>query len=224
MRKRISRKIVVAFLSVSLLAGCTAMQNANKTQKGAGIGVAGGAIAGGLIGGGVKGALIGAAIGGVAGGIIGNQMDKQAKKIETELPGAEVKRVGEGIQVIFDDKSGVNFAFNSSDLTAEARSNLDKVAEVFTEFPDTDLLIEGHTDSTGDENYNMTLSKKRAQSVANYLSAQGVASSRMTVKGYGETAPRFDNATKDGQAKNRRVEIGVSANEEMIEDAKAKAN
>lgn len=211
-------------MSVSLLAGCTAMQNANKTQKGAGIGVAGGAIAGGLIGGGIKGALIGAAIGGVAGGVIGNQMDKQAKKIETELPGAEVKRVGEGIQVIFDDKSGVNFAFNSADLTSEARTNLDKVAEVFTEFPDTDLLIEGHTDSTGDENYNMSLSKKRAQSVSSYLSSQGIASSRITVKGYGETAPRFDNATKDGQAKNRRVEIGVSANEEMIEDAKAKSN
>lgn len=211
-------------MSVSLLAGCTAMQNANKTQKGAGIGVAGGAIAGALIGGGVKGALIGAAIGGVAGGVIGNQMDKQAKKIETELPGAEVKRVGEGIQIIFDDKSGVNFAFNSSNLTPEARTNLDKVAEVFTEFPDTDLLIEGHTDSTGDEKYNMSLSQKRAQSVASYLTSQGVASSRMTVKAYGETAPRFDNATKEGQAKNRRVEIGVSANEQMIEDAKAKSN
>ncbi len=203
---------------------CNAIKNSNKTQRGAGIGVAGGALVGGLIGGNIGGALIGAAIGGVAGGLIGNQMDKQAKKIEEVVPGADVKRVGEGIQIIFDDKSGVNFAFNSSDLTAGAKSNLDKVAEIFIEFPDTDLMLEGHTDSTGDDGYNMSLSKKRADAVAAYLKAQGVASRRMSVKGFGETAPRFDNSTKEGQAKNRRVEIGVAANEQMIEDAKAQAN
>lgn len=225
---KIARRITSIFLIAAMMmvvnTSCNAIKNSNKTQRGAGIGVAGGALVGGLIGGNIGGALIGAAIGGVAGGLIGNQMDKQAKKIEEVVPGADVKRVGEGIQIIFDDKSGVNFAFNSSDLTAGAKSNLDKVAEIFIEFPDTDLMLEGHTDSTGDDGYNMTLSKKRADAVAAYLKAQGVASSRMSVKGFGETAPRFDNSTKEGQAKNRRVEIGVAANEQMIEDAKAQAN
>ena len=209
---------------MSLNLSCSAIQNSNKTQRGAGIGVAAGALAGGLIGGNIGGALIGAAIGGAAGGIIGRQMDKQADKIEQAVPGAEVKRVGEGIQIIFDDKSGVNFAFDSADLTAEAKKNLDAVAEVFIEFPDTDLMIEGHTDSTGDDSYNMKLSKRRAESVAAYLKGQGVAANRFKVEAFGETRPRFDNATKEGQSKNRRVEIGVAANEEMIEDAKAQAN
>lgn len=208
---------------LSLNMSCTAIQNSNKTQRGAGIGVAAGALAGGLIGGNIGGALIGAAIGGAAGGVIGRQMDKQADKIEEAVPGAEVKRVGEGIQIIFDDKSGVNFAFDSADLTAEAKNNLDAVAEVFIEFPDTDLMIEGHTDSTGNDDYNMKLSKRRAESVASYLQAKGVSASRFDVKAFGETRPRFDNATKEGQSKNRRVEIGVAANEDMIEDAKAQA-
>lgn len=203
---------------------CTATKNANKTQKGAVIGAAGGAAIGGLLGGNIKGALIGAVIGGVAGGIIGNQMDKQAQKIEEELPGAEVERVGEGIHVIFDEKSGVNFGFNSAALTPEAKENLDKIAEVFVEFPDTDLALEGHTDDVGQEAYNMTLSEKRAKSVSSYLKTKGVGANRMSVTGFGETAPRFDNTSKDGQAKNRRVEIGISANEQMIEDAKAKSN
>ncbi len=208
---------------LSLNLSCTALQNSNKTQRGAGIGVAAGALVGGLIGGNIGGALIGAAIGGAAGGLIGNQMDKQANKIEEAVPGAEVKRVGEGIQIIFDDKSGVNFGFDSADLTAEATKNLDAVAEIFIEFPDTELMIEGHTDSVGDENYNLKLSKRRADSVVAYLKSKGVAGNRFKVEAFGETRPRFDNANKDGQAKNRRVEIGVAANEQMIEDAKAQS-
>ena len=208
---------------LSLNLSCTAIQNSNKTQRGAGIGVAAGALVGGLIGGNIGGALIGAAIGGAAGGIIGNQMDKQADKIEEAVPGAEVKRVGEGIQIIFDDKSGVNFAFDSADLTADAKKNLNAVAEIFLEFPDTELMIEGHTDSVGDDNYNMKLSKRRADSVVSYLKAKGVAGNRFKVEAFGETRPRFENETKEGQAKNRRVEIGVAANEQMIQDAKAQA-
>jgi outer membrane protein OmpA-like peptidoglycan-associated protein len=222
------KKIKIYGLSLavilSLNLSCTAIQNSNKTQRGAGIGVAAGALVGGLIGGDIGGALIGAAIGGAAGGIIGNQMDKQADKIEEAVPGAEVKRVGEGIQIIFDDKSGVNFAFDSSELTAEAKKNLDAVAEIFNEFPDTDLMIEGHTDSVGNDDYNMKLSKRRAEAVVAYIKSKGVAANRFEVKAFGETRPRFDNATKEGQSKNRRVEIGVAANEKMIEDAKATAN
>ncbi|CDF79204.1 OmpA/MotB family protein [Formosa agariphila KMM 3901] len=203
---------------------CDSLKNANDTQKGAGLGVAGGALIGGLIGGNITGALIGAAVGGAAGGVIGHSMDKQADKIEEALPGAEVNRVGEGIQVVFDDKSGVTFATNKADLTAKAKENLDAIAEVFIEFPDTNLLVEGHTDNTGNDAYNMTLSEKRAQSVVTYLKSKGVTGDRFDVTAYGETKPRFDNATEEGRTKNRRVEIGVSANEEMIEDAKAQVD
>lgn len=222
------KKIKIYGLSLavilSLNLSCTAIQNSNKTQRGAGLGVAAGALVGGLIGGDIGGALIGAAIGGAAGAVIGNQMDKQADKIEEAVPGAEVKRVGEGIQIIFDDKSGVNFAFDSAELTAEAKKNLDAVAEIFIEFPDTELMIEGHTDSVGDDAYNMKLSKRRAEAVVAYIKSKGVAENRFEVKAFGETRPRFDNATKEGQSKNRRVEIGVAANEKMIQDAKATAN
>jgi outer membrane protein OmpA-like peptidoglycan-associated protein len=217
--------ISIALALILSLGSCDAIKNSNKTQRGAGIGVAAGAIVGGLIGGNIQGALIGAAIGGAAGGVIGHQMDKQANKISEAVPGAEVKRVGEGIHVVFDDKSGVNFAFDSSELTADAKKNLDAVAEIFTEFPDTRLMIEGYTDSVGNDDYNLKLSERRAKAVAKYLKSHGVANSRFeSIKGYGEANPRFPNDTKENQAKNRRVEIGIAANEHMIEDAKAHSN
>lgn len=217
--------ISIALALILSLGSCDAIKNSNKTQRGAGIGVAAGALVGGLIGGDIQGALIGAAIGGAAGGVIGHQMDKQADKISEAVPGAEVKRVGEGIHVVFDDKSGVNFAFDSAELTADAKKNLDAVAEIFIEFPDTRLMIEGYTDSVGNEDYNLKLSERRAKAVAKYLESHGVKSSRFeSIKGYGEANPRFPNDTKENQAKNRRVEIGIAANQDMIEDAKAQAN
>ena len=224
MIKKLTSYTLILAVIFSFSISCTAIQNSNKTQRGAVIGGAGGALIGGLIGGNIAGALIGAAIGGAAGGVIGNQMDKQANKISEAVPGAEVKRVGEGIQIIFDDKSGVNFAFNSAELTDGAKKNLDAVAEVFIEFPDTRLMIEGHTDDVGAEAYNMKLSQRRAESVVAYLNSKQVARSRFDIKAFGESRPRFDNSTKEGQAKNRRVEIGVAANEKMIQDAKAQAN
>ena len=224
MKKSTSILMAIALIFSVSFVSCDAIKNSNDTQRGAGIGVAGGALIGGLIGGNITGALIGAAVGGAAGGVIGRSMDKQADKIEEALPGAEVKRVGEGIQVVFDDKSGVTFATNKATLTAKAKENLDAIAEVFIEFPDTDLLVEGHTDNTGNDAYNMTLSEKRAQSVVSYLESKGVTANRFEVTAYGETRPRFDNATEDGRSKNRRVEIGVSANKEMIDDAKAQTN
>ncbi|WP_159023243.1 OmpA family protein [Formosa sp. L2A11] len=224
MKKSTSILIAIALMFSLSFVSCNAIKNANSTQKGAGVGVAGGALIGGLIGGNITGALIGAAVGGAAGGLIGNSMDKQADKIEEALPGAEVKRVGEGIQVVFDENSGVTFATNKAELTTKAKENLDAIADVFLEFPDTNLLVEGHTDSTGSEDYNMTLSEKRAQSVVSYLQNKGVTSNRFEVTAYGETRPRFDNTTEEGRSKNRRVEIGVSANKDMIEDAKAQAN
>jgi len=221
------RKITSVLLAIALVlsftVSCTAIQNSNKTQRGAGIGIAAGALVGGLIGGNIGGALIGAAIGGAAGGLIGNHMDKQADKISEAVPGAEVRRVGEGIQIIFDDKSGVNFGFDSSNLTHDAKKNLDAVAEIFNEFPDTKLMIEGHTDDVGNEDYNMKLSRRRADAVAHYIQSKGVATNRFSIKAFGESAPRFKNDTDANKAKNRRVEIGVAANEKMIQDAKAQS-
>ena len=211
---------MVVTLSI-LMVNCNAIQNANKTQKGAGLGVAAGAILGGVIGGDIKGALIGAAIGGAAGGVVGNVMDKNADKIKEAIPGADVERVGEGIHVIFDENSGVNFATNKSSLTSEAKANLDSVADVFKEFPDTNLLVQGHTDNTGKAEYNMELSKKRAQSVIDYFVSKGINRNRFSVEAFGETQPRFDNSTSEGRSKNRRVEMAISANEDMIKDAQA---
>jgi outer membrane protein OmpA-like peptidoglycan-associated protein len=220
MKKTINISLSI-FLSVILLS-CTAIQNANKTQKGAGLGVAAGAILGGIIGGDIKGALIGAGIGGAAGGVVGNVMDKQADKISEAIPGADVERVGEGIHVTFDENSGVNFATNKSELTSKAKLNLDKIVNVFNEFPDTNLFIQGHTDDTGKAEYNMSLSKKRSQSVADYFTSRGISSNRFSVEGFGETQPRYDNTTPEGRSQNRRVEIAISANKDMIEDAQAK--
>ena len=218
-----SYKYLSFLIIFSLFFNCTALQNANKTQKGAGIGVATGALIGGLIGGDLKGALIGAAIGGASGGIIGNIMDKQAKKISEAVPGAEVERVGEGIHLVFDENSGINFATNKSDLTSVAKSNLDKVSKILIEFPDTKISIQGHTDNTGKEEYNLTLSKKRAESVTNYLVSKGIAKNRLSTEAMGETNPRFDNNTADGRSKNRRVEMAIVANDQMIKDAQAQS-
>ena len=219
MKKITSISIALAVL-LSFSVSCTALQNTNKAQRGAGIGVAAGAIAGALISGDIKGALIGAAIGGAAGGVIGHQMDKQADKISEAVPGAEVKRVGEGIHVVFDENSGVNFAFDSANLTDQAKKNLDAIVNIFKEYPDTKLLIEGYTDSVGSDEYNLKLSKRRAQAVADYLKSHGVAADRFqSIKGYGEANPRASNDTKEGQAKNRRVEIGIVADEDMVQQA-----
>jgi outer membrane protein OmpA-like peptidoglycan-associated protein len=216
-------KILSLTVVISLFFNCTALQNANKTQKGAGIGVASGALIGGLIGGDLKGALIGAAIGGASGGVIGNVMDKQAKEISAAVPGADVERVGEGIHLIFDENSGVNFATNKSDLTAASKANLDKISKVLNEFADTKISIQGHTDDTGKAEYNLSLSKKRAESVASYLASKGVYRNRLTTEAMGETTPRFDNTTVDGRSKNRRVEMAIVADDQMIKDAQAKS-
>ena len=219
--KKIMKTTLVMTITLFLVS-CNALKNANSSQKGAGIGIATGAIAGGIIGGNLKGALIGAAIGGVSGGVIGNVMDKQARKIEDAIPGAEIERVGEGIHVIFDENSGINFDTNKSDLTTTSKLNLDKIAKVLIEFPETNITIQGHTDNTGNEDYNLNLSKKRSDSVARYLSSKGVLFSRFNIEALGEVAPRYDNNTTQGRAQNRRVEMAISANQEMIQDAQAK--
>lgn len=216
-------KILTGVLSVSLLvSGCSSM---NKTQKGAAIGVGTGAAAGAIIG---KmtgntglGAIIGAAAGGVAGTLIGKKMDKQAEELKKQVPDAKVERVGEGIVVEFS--SNVLFGLNKADVSLEASNTLDKLITVLNKYPDTDLEIQGHTDSTGTAAYNQQLSLKRATSAANYLKSHGIAASRITTKGFGKDIPKYSNSTEEGRAGNRRVEFLIAANEKMRADAEKEA-
>lgn len=207
--------VALAFIA----AGCKSM---NKTQKGAVIGTAGGAAAGAVIGKAAgntaMGAIIGATVGGVTGAVIGRKMDQQAEEIKNEVPGVNVERVGEGIVVEFN--SAVLFGFDRSDLTGEAKSKLNDLAKVLNKYPDTNLEIQGHTDSKGTDAYNQSLSERRAASVADYLRTLGISAARITTKGYGESAPKYTNDTDAGRAQNRRVEFLITANEKMIEEAR----
>lgn len=214
----------------SLLVGCEATRNANNSQKGAVIGAAGGAIIGAIIGNnagkggnGELGAVIGGVVGGTAGAVIGNKMDKQAQKIEEEIPGAVVERVDDGIVVTFDENSGVYFDTNKYNINSASQATLDKLISVLKEYPDTNILVVGHTDSTGSAEYNMTLSKNRAYSVTNYFTSKGLNSSRFTTNWFGEEQPLHDNSTAEGRAKNRRVNVAIVPNQKMIEDAKREA-
>jgi len=205
-----------------LMMGC----NATKTQKGAVIGGTAGAVGGTIIGkaAGNKtlGTILGAAIGGTAGAIIGHDMDKQAEEIKDQIPGAKVERIDEGIKVEFNEK--ILFAFSKSDLSDSAKMNLNKLATALTNYPNTNIEIQGHTDSRGTEEYNMGLSLRRANAVRDYLVSKGIDGSRMTVKGYGESAPAYTNDTPEGMAQNRRVEFLITANDKMKADAEKKAN
>ncbi len=165
--------------------------------------------------------IVEATIGGSAGTIISRNMDKEAKELKQEIPNAIVERVGEGI--IVELSSSVMFALNKSDLSPEAKADLDKLVTVFNTFQDTSIEVQGHTDDTGTEAYNQTLSEKRAASVSTYLADKGIAKERVTTKGYGEMAPKYDNATDDGRTRNRRVEFLITANEKMISDAEKEA-
>jgi outer membrane protein OmpA-like peptidoglycan-associated protein len=209
----------VVIMGSMMASGCKSL---NKTQKGAIIGTAGGAAAGAIIGKAAgntaMGAIIGAAVGGVTGTIIGKKMDKQAKEIEQQVPGAKVDRVGEGIVVEFKEK--ILFGFDQSNLSAQAQSNLRNLANVLQKYPDTDIEVQGHTDSKGTAAYNMGLSERRAASVASYLKTLGISSSRLTTKGFGLTAPVATNDTEEGRAQNRRVDFLITANEKMKADAK----
>ena len=228
--KYVNKSLALVVAVAFLLTGCDAIKNANNTQKGGAIGAGGGAVIGGVIGNNVGdgnntalGAIIGGVVGGAAGAYIGNRMDKQAQEIENEIPGAEVTRVGEGISVTFDENSGVYFDTNKSGVNAKSQETLNTLIGIFKEYPNTNVLVEGHTDNTGSEEYNLTLSKKRAQSVTNYLTSSGLSSGRFTTEWYGETQPKYDNNTVDGRAKNRRVELAIVANEELKEEAKQKS-
>jgi outer membrane protein OmpA-like peptidoglycan-associated protein len=220
--KKLKTKLIIFLSAAMLFVGCASW---NKTQKGAVIGTAAGGAIGAIIGrtsGNTElGAIVGATVGGATGAIIGNQMDKQAEEIKKAVPEANVERVGEGIVVEFN--SNILFGYDQSSLSADARENLDKLTVILNSYSETDIEVQGHTDSRGSEAYNQNLSVQRAGAVANYLKSKGIASNRFTIKGFGELAPRYDNSTDQGRALNRRVEFLITANEKMKAEAKRQA-
>ncbi len=200
--------ILLLILTVQVMLGC----KASNTAKGAVIGAGSGAVIGGVIGNQsgntAVGAIIGATVGGATGAIIGRHMDKQAAELRDDLKGATVERVGEGIKITFD--SGLMFDFDSFALTSNTQYNLTELAKTLNKYPDTDILIEGHTDKSGTDEYNLMLSERRANAVKNYLSAQQVKSDRIDAKGYGET-----QLISEEDLVNRRVEVAIMANKKM---------
>lgn len=234
--KRVFGNTGLMFAVMMLAAGsCNTVKKTNKAQRGAVIGAAAGGVIGAVIGNNVGkgntvlGAVIGSVVGGVTGGIIGNKMDKQAEKIKNEIPGAEVQRVGEGIIVTFSEKNpdgskmGVYFDFDKAEITSNSKLALNKLIQIFKEYPETNLLVEGHTDDKGADTYNLALSERRALAVGSYLKTNGIAPSRLTINWYGESQPKEENTSDVNRAQNRRVEFAITANEKMKEEAKKEA-
>ena len=220
---------MAAMLSAALLmTGCAAFQNMSSTDKGATIGGGGGAVAGagiGALAGGGKGAaigtLVGAGVGAGVGALIGKRMDKQKAELE-KIEGAKVETVTDennvpAIKVTFDDK--ILFATGKSELGDASRSALKKFASSLAQSPETDVAIYGHTDNTGSREINQKLSEERAQAVSNYLIGQKIDPNRITTRGLAYDAPIADNSTEEGRAQNRRVEILITANDNMIQQA-----
>lgn len=222
--KSLAVLMAASITSGTLLTSCKSTNSMNRTQKGAAVGAGGGAVVGGIIGNKyakgntVLGAIIGATVGGAAGAVIGRRMDKQAEEMKRQMPDAQIERVGEGIKITFG--SDILFDVDSYELKADTKRQLTEFAQTLNKYEDTDIRIEGHADATGSDAHNMQLSRQRANAVASYLETQGVKSSRVDEKGYGENQPIADNATEAGRRKNRRVDIAVFANKQLQRDAK----
>jgi outer membrane protein OmpA-like peptidoglycan-associated protein len=219
------RRLIIAVVLALMVIGSVNCAGWTRKEKGAVVGAGAGAVVGAAIGKATGntavGAILGAAVGGAAGAYIGNYMDEQAAEIESDLEGATVERVGEGIKITFD--SGILFDVNKATLKEKSKTDLTNLAAILQKYPDTNILLEGHTDNTGTDEYNLELSRLRAQSVANFLSGAGVNASRFTIMGYGESQPIADNATDEGRALNRRVEVAIYANEKLKKIAEEKA-
>ncbi|PWN05549.1 OmpA family protein [Rhodohalobacter mucosus] len=199
-----------------LISGCSNWSNTAKgTVIGSGAGAAAGAVIGKTLGSTAGGAIAGAAVGGTVGAIIGRNMDRKAREMQEEMEGVTIQRVEEGIAVSFD--SGILFSFDSAALRQESIDNLQKLTEIINRDDNTILLIVGHTDSVGDEMYNLGLSERRAQSAAEYMIEQGLAPSRIEIEGRGEYEPIADNDTDAGRQENRRVEVAIYASPEYVE-------
>ncbi len=197
------------------LAGCTTInpytqeQQTSNAAKGAGMGAVTGAIIGAMTGD-RHTALKGAALGAAAGGGVGYYMDVQEAKLRQQLSGTGVSVTRVGNNLILNMPGNVTFKTDSSSINAGFYQVLDSVAIILKEYADTTVTVVGHTDSVGDAAYNQGLSEQRAHSVSGYLRSQGVVAQRFNVMGYGEQSPIASNATKEGRAQNRRVEITLT--------------
>lgn len=208
-------KLSVVLLTAALpLAACTTNpETGNKTISKSVIGGLGGALGGYLLGDLIGGKrdrtekILGAGIGAVAGAGVGYYMDEQEKKLRRQTAGTGVGVTRDGDQLVLDMPSEITFATGSANLDPTFRTTLDNVAATLTEYEKTYVDVMGHTDSTGSDAFNQTLSEQRSSSVANYLSQRGVQQARLATKGFGESQPRASNTTVEGRASNRRVEI-----------------
>lgn len=212
---------VIFYLMIAVFGFSQISCGTSNRTKGAIIGAASGGAAGALLSKDNKAIsiLVGAALGGTAGALIGAYMDKQAEDLEESLEGAEIIRKDEGIYIVFD--SGLLFDYDSYELRSETKSNLLELSESLGTFKDTEINILGHTDATGSSEYNEKLSNQRANNVLNYLTQQGVDIFRLTSIGMGEIDPLTTNETAEGRQLNRRVEIIITAGEEMKKKALA---
>jgi outer membrane protein OmpA-like peptidoglycan-associated protein len=213
-----SQKIVIALTVVTVfMSGCTTLdaytreEKTSSATKGALIGAAAGVVAGLISGDDAverrQHALIGAGIGALAGGAIGSYQDKQEAELRAELEGTGVSVVRNGDNITLNMPGSVTFATDSSDLSPAFFSVLNSVGKVLAEYEQTVVEVAGHTDSTGSDSYNQSLSERRATAVSSYLRGQGVIDQRLITLGMGEARPVADNSSAAGRQANRRVEI-----------------
>lgn len=220
--RRIGLQVFIAiFLSLGIVfSGCN--RKPNRTVKGGAIGAGSGAVVGGVIGkvagNTAAGVIVGAAVGGAAGAAIGNYMDRQAREIQEDLEGAKVERIGEGIKITFP--AGILFDVNSYSVKPGAKIDLLKLSQTLKKYDDTEILVQGHTDNVGTDEYNQKLSQQRADAVAYIIGQNDVELNRLKIEGLGESAPIAENKTVEGKQKNRRVEIAIFANDKLKKAAK----
>src|SRR3954454_12244749 len=210
------RKTTNGWVAVLVLLGGCATHAGRGAAVGSASGAAVGAGAGALAGGG-KGALLGAGIGAAAGAgagaLIGRYMDRQAAAMRRDVKSAEIERQGDKVVVRFN--SQILFDVDRAELRPQSRTDLGELARVLKQYPDTDLKVEGYTDSTGAAGYNDELSWKRAKAVVDFLASEGVARGRLAAQGYGERQPAASNSTAEGRRLNRRVQIDIAPNQEL---------
>jgi len=215
----VSKRLTVALLSASLLSTTACVTNQNtgeqefpvRTAVGGVVGAIGGYLLGDLIAGGRTGTILGAGIGAIAGGAVGQYMDRQEARLRQQTAGTGIDVVRSGDEIILRmPNDAITFAYNSAQVQAEDFAALNQVAGVLREFPSTAIDIYGHTDSTGSDQYNQVLSERRAQSVADYLAAQGVQRVRMATRGFGESQLLVQERTEADRQANRRVEIRIA--------------
>jgi outer membrane protein OmpA-like peptidoglycan-associated protein len=209
------RKLSILLLATLFAVACASSTddpNA-KAKRGAGAGAAAGAVVGAVIGNqsgnNRTGAVVGAAAGAAIGAAIGHRMDKQQQELQ-QIPGVEVTRPAEN-EIAVGLTNDILFDFNSAALRPESQATLRSLAGNFRQYPDEEITVEGHTDNVGSPDYNQTLSERRAGSVRDYVIDQGVPSSRIAARGYGESRPKDTNSTPEGRQLNRRVEIHIRA-------------